>query len=208
MPLVWASRLQGTPLPDRVTGASLIETLTAAAAEHGHAVYLVGGEAGVADAAVDNLLGRYPGLRAVGWSPPFGVQQSPAGLDRIRDDIRRSDAAIVFCGFGFPKQEALIAELIGDFPDVWFVGCGAAITFAAGRIARAPLWMQRAGIEWVHRLASEPRRMFRRYVLEGVPFAIRLLIGSAASRLSGRGGDQRLLLDLARVPVDHGDDQH
>jgi N-acetylglucosaminyldiphosphoundecaprenol N-acetyl-beta-D-mannosaminyltransferase len=179
MPLVWASMLQHTPLPERVTGASLLESLCEAAARADCRVYLLGGESGVAETAAARMAELYPGLRIDGWSPPFGLESTRAGLAEMRARIARSGAEIVCCGFGFPKQERVIGELVDAFPDVWFLGCGASLTFAAGRIRRAPLWMQRCGLEWVHRLAKEPRRLFRRYVVEDVPCARRLLATSA-----------------------------
>jgi N-acetylglucosaminyldiphosphoundecaprenol N-acetyl-beta-D-mannosaminyltransferase len=186
MPLVWASRLGGTPVPQRVAGASLLHTLCAAARDAGCAVYLLGGEPGVADAAGRRLADRYPALRVTGWSPPFGLEATAAGIEQIRARIRAAAPDLVFCGFGFPKQERLIAGLTADFPDTWFVGCGGSFNFAAGRISRAPRWMQHTGLEWVHRLICEPRRMFRRYVIKDIPFAIRLLASAAwAHRVAG-----------------------
>ena len=185
MPLVWASRLQRTPLPERVTGAALLPSLCARAAESGTSVYLLGGEAGVADAAAARLRTCHPGLRVSGWSPPFGVEATPEGMDEIRRRVLASRPDVVFCGFGFPKQERVIAGLLDCAPEAWFIGCGAALSFTAGRVSRAPAWMQRAGLEWTHRLFKEPRRLFRRYIINGVPFAARLLFESALRRYRG-----------------------
>lgn len=183
MPLVWAAAIQRTPIPERVTGASLLERLCAAAAEHGRRVLLFGGAEGIADEAVRQLQRRYPGLMAAGWSPPFRAQATDDDLAQMRTRMRADGADLVFCGFGFPKQERIIAELVDDFPDTWFVGCGASVTFAAGHIPRAPGWMQRFGLEWVHRLYREPTRMFRRYIVEDLPFAVRLLAAALAKRI-------------------------
>jgi N-acetylglucosaminyldiphosphoundecaprenol N-acetyl-beta-D-mannosaminyltransferase len=182
MPLVWASRVQRTPLPERVTGASLIGSLCAAVAGAGRTAYLLGGEEGAAEAAAVRLVEQYPGLHADGWSPPFGIEATDDGRAEIVRRVAAADPDLVFCGFGFPKQERVISWLAPQFPDAWFVGCGAAITFTAGRISRAPAWMQRTGLEWVHRLVNEPRRLFRRYVIEDAPFALRLLWASARKR--------------------------
>jgi N-acetylglucosaminyldiphosphoundecaprenol N-acetyl-beta-D-mannosaminyltransferase len=182
MPLVWASRLQGTPLPERVTGAALLPSVCARAATSGKSVYLLGGEAGVADAAAARLRSCHPGLRVSGWSPPFGIESTAEGIAEIRRRIAASCPDIVFCGFGFPKQERVIASLRDVAPDAWFIGCGAALSFTAGRVSRAPAWMQRIGLEWLHRLIKEPRRLFRRYIMNGIPFAVRLLFQSARRR--------------------------
>lgn len=187
MPLLWAATLQGGPrLPERVTGASLLHSLCSAAADQRRSVFLLGGEAGVAQEAVAALVDRHPDLPADGWSPPFGIEATEEGMQQIRDRLRASAPDLVFCGFGFPKQERLIAGLVSEFPDTWFVGCGAALTFAAGRIARAPGWMQRTGLEWLHRLAREPRRMYRRYIVDGLPFVGRLLGGALLQRVRPR----------------------
>lgn len=187
MPLVWASRLGSEPLPERVAGASLIFSLSAAAAAGGRSVYLLGGEPGVPDKAAAELKTRYPGLRVAGTdAPPPGFD-----LDEVRERLAAARPDIVFAGLGFPKQERVIAAVAPGLPETWFVGCGAAIPFAAGALRRAPERVQRAGLEWAWRLASEPRRLFRRYLMEDLPFALRLLItarmaGARASRRASR----------------------
>jgi N-acetylglucosaminyldiphosphoundecaprenol N-acetyl-beta-D-mannosaminyltransferase len=182
MPLVWASRIQRTPLPERITGAALLPSLSARAAERGSSVYLLGGHAGVADAAASRLRTCHPGLRVAGWSPPFGIESTAEGLDQIRRRILANRPDIVFCGFGFPKQEQVISRLLDSAPEAWFIGCGAALDFTAGRVLRAPVWMQRAGLEWMHRLLKDPRRLFRRYIVNDIPFAVKLMLQSVLRR--------------------------
>jgi N-acetylglucosaminyldiphosphoundecaprenol N-acetyl-beta-D-mannosaminyltransferase len=186
MPLLWAAALQRTPLPERVTGASLLETMSAAAAVEGRSVYLLGGAEGVAEQAALRLAARNPGLRVTGWSPPFRAQFGPRDLEEMRVRLLAEKPDLVFCGFGFPKQERIIAALVGEFPNTWFLGCGASLTFAAGRIPRAPRWMQCCGLEWLHRLCREPRRMFRRYIVDDLPFAVMMLAMAACHRLQPR----------------------
>ena len=188
MPLVWASAILGTRLPARVTGASLFETLAAAAAERGFRVLVLGGRPGTSESAIDVLRRRYPGLRGDGWSPARGIEATESGRSQIAERIRRARAEIVFCGFGFPKQEKLISALTAVFPDVWFLGCGAAVDFAAGNVSRAPRALQRAGLEWLYRLAREPRRLFVRYVVHDLPFVVRLLARAGLSRVGRRFG--------------------
>ncbi len=184
MPLVWAARLNGDPLPERVAGASLIFTLSAAAAAQGRSVYLLGGALGVPELAAAELARRYPGLRIAGTdSPPFGFDSRPAELAAVRDRIERAQPDIVFAGLGFPRQEQVITALAPALPGAWFIGCGAAIPFAAGTLPRAPRWMQQAGLEWSWRLLTEPRRLFRRYLMDDLPFALRLIAIAAAARV-------------------------
>jgi N-acetylglucosaminyldiphosphoundecaprenol N-acetyl-beta-D-mannosaminyltransferase len=183
MPLVWSARLSGHPLPERVTGASLIFTVSAAAARHGRSVYLLGGEPGVPERAAAELERRFPGLRVAGTdAPAAGFDTRPDELAAVRSRVAAARPDVVFAGLGFPKQEQIIAQLAPGLPGTWFMGCGAAIPFAAGVLPRAPRWMQQTGLEWTFRLMSEPRRLFRRYLVNDLPFAAWLLITSATAR--------------------------
>lgn len=190
MPLIWASRLRGDPIPERVTGASLIFSLTEAAARHGCSIYLLGGEPGVPEQAADELRRRYPELKVAGTdAPPVGFDTDPQAIAAVYERLATAAPGIVYVGLGFPKQERLITHLGPSFPGTWFVACGAAIPFAAGALPRAPQWMQRTGLEWTFRLASEPRRLFSRYLVHDLPFALTLLAVSAADRLRHRRED-------------------
>jgi N-acetylglucosaminyldiphosphoundecaprenol N-acetyl-beta-D-mannosaminyltransferase len=189
MPLLWAARLLGDRLPERVTGSSLIYTLSAAAAANGRTIYLLGGAPGVPQRAAEELTRRYPGLRVVGAdSPPWGFDREPGEVAALRARLSAANPDIIYVGLGFPKQERVISALLPGMPGAWFVGCGAAIPFAAGVLTRAPEWMQRIGMEWAHRLMSEPRRLFRRYLVDDLPYAAGLLAVSAATWLRGARG--------------------
>jgi N-acetylglucosaminyldiphosphoundecaprenol N-acetyl-beta-D-mannosaminyltransferase len=197
MPLVWASRLRGSPLPERVTGASLIFTLTEAAARHGCSIYLLGGPPGVPQRAGEELCRYYPDLKVAGTdAPPVGFDTDPQAVAAVYDRLAAAAPGIVYVGLGFPKQERLITSFAPSLPATWFIGCGAAIPFAAKALPRAPRWMQHAGLEWTFRLISEPRRLFKRYLIQDLPFAARLLATSAAGRLRHGTGDARGMKDL------------
>jgi len=187
-PLIWASRLAGDPLPARVAGADLIWSLSAAMADAGRSVYLLGGEPGTAARAADVMRDRLPALKLAGCcSPSLGFDTRPEEYDAVCDEVVGAAPDLVFAGFGFPKQERVIARLRERLPQTWFLGCGAAIRFVAGVHSRAPVWRQDNGLEWVHGLYLEPRRLKRRYLLDDVPFAVRRMAGSARARLR-RGG--------------------
>ena len=94
---------------------------------------------------------------------------------------------MVLVGLGFPKQERLISLLRSEMPQTWFVGVGISLSFLAGDQPRAPAALQRLGLEWLHRLSHEPRRLFRRYVVHGLPFGFRLLAWALVQRLRGHG---------------------
>ncbi len=182
-PLVWASRLQGDPLPGRIPGSTLIWSLSTAAAAAGASIFLLGAAPGVAARAGQALQAAIPGLIVAGHHcPPLGFENSPEEIALIMESIGASNPNIVFCGLGSFKQERLMEKLVAVFPNIWFLGTGAAIDFAAGDTTRAPLWMQKRGLEWLHRLTHEPKRLFRRYVIHDIPFALHLLVTAALSR--------------------------
>ncbi|MEE6179231.1 WecB/TagA/CpsF family glycosyltransferase [Mycobacterium sp. 050134] len=184
MPLVWAARLAGRPLPERVAGSSLIFALSAAAAADGKSVYLFGGAEGVPDTAAGALAARSPDLRIAGTlSPAFGFDGTPDGTRRAVAAVVAAAPDLVFVGLGFPRQERLIEQLRRELPHAWFLACGGGIAMAAGVVRRAPPLLQRLGLEWAHRLALEPRRLARRYLRDDLPFALALLTRSAAQRL-------------------------
>jgi N-acetylglucosaminyldiphosphoundecaprenol N-acetyl-beta-D-mannosaminyltransferase len=198
MPLLWASQLSGDPLIERVTGSSLIFSLSDAAARGGQSVYLLGGEPGVPDLAGRELARRYPGLKVAGAdAPPPGFEQTAGAVLAVRERLLLAAPDIVYVGLGFPRQERLITQLVPSLPSAWFVACGAAIPMAAGTLSRAPCWMQRSGLEWMFRLLGEPRRLFRRYVVHDVPYAVGLLVSCAAE-----GTRARLSIDpRGRMPI-------
>ena len=187
MPLVWASRLQGTALPERVAGSSLTLTLAAALAAQGHSLFLLGGNPGVAEAAGRILAERFCGLRIAGvYCPPFGFEQDQTAMQRIRAALRATRPDVVYVALGSPKQEWLIDQLRQQLPELstaWWLGVGISLSFITGEVQRAPWWVQRLGLEWAHRMAQEPRRLCRRYVIDGMPYAARLMMRCLAARL-------------------------
>ena len=185
MPLVWASRLAGTPLPERVAGSSMTWSLSRSAGEAGLTVALVGGDPGVAERAGEVLERECPGLRVV-WThcPPFGFENDPAEMAALVDGLRVCGADLVYVALGSPKQEKLAAGLRaeGVLPGAVWIGIGISLSFVTGDVSRAPGWVQKIGMEWAHRMLQEPRRLVKRYLIDGVPFAARLLIGALLSR--------------------------
>jgi len=186
MPLVWASRLQRTPLPERVAGSDLVWSLAAVAEREGTGLFLLGGDPGVAESAADELRRHHPGLRIVGTHcPPQGFEQDPHELAEIDARLGASDARLVYVALGFPKQELLIAGLRSTFPAIWFLGCGISLSFIAGNVRRAPRWMRVSGLEWAHRLSQEPGRLAKRYLIHDIPFVIRLFAAALRRGVSG-----------------------
>jgi N-acetylglucosaminyldiphosphoundecaprenol N-acetyl-beta-D-mannosaminyltransferase len=164
MPVVWASRLLGQPLKERVTGSDLMPVLCGIAAQRRLKVFLLGGMPGVAQRAAANLIKAYPGLRVTGTlCPPLGFEHDPAQNAEIVQTIRQSDADLVFVCLGSPKQEVWIDRHLSQFDKGVFLGVGAAIDFCAGTVQRAPQWMRSTGLEWLYRLSQEPGRLIGRY---------------------------------------------
>ncbi len=185
MPLIWAGGLQGARLPERVAGSTLVFSLSSAAAEVGASIFLLGGNPGTAEAAARQLTEVNPGVAIAGTlCPPFGFEKDAEWLDRIEHELLVAAPDIVFVGLGFPKQERLIRELRRRLPTAWFLSCGISFSFVAGEIQRAPVLVQRLGLEWLHRMVQEPRRLVRRYLLEGIPFMTRLMCSALTIRLT------------------------
>jgi N-acetylglucosaminyldiphosphoundecaprenol N-acetyl-beta-D-mannosaminyltransferase len=165
-PLVWASRLFGNPLPERVAGADLVPLLIQRAVEQGYRVFFLGGSASVAQQAVQRLQTQYPNLVLAGhYSPPFRALLD-MNHEEIAQRIRAGKPDLLFVSFGCPKAEKWMAMHYRALGVPVCIGVGATIDFLAGRVRRAPAWMQRAGTEWLYRLAQEPRRLWNRYATD------------------------------------------
>ncbi len=165
MPLVWALRSFGFRHQQRVYGPSLMLRLCESASKYGHRIFLFGGTSPSLRALSDRLQQQFPRLPIVGsYAPPFRPL-TPEETEDVREQIRASDADLVFVGISTPKQERWMYENKEALPGVVMIGVGAAFDFHAGRVRQAPGWMQRNGLEWLFRLAMEPGRLWRRYVL-------------------------------------------
>jgi N-acetylglucosaminyldiphosphoundecaprenol N-acetyl-beta-D-mannosaminyltransferase len=191
MPLVWASRLRGTPLPERVAGSTIVSTLSQRLARDGRGLFLLGGDPGAAEGAAQRLARDTPGLRIVGTHcPPLGFEDDPQQMQAVREAIRQAGPDVVYVALGSPKQERLIErlrrELGEEVAGTWWLGVGISLGFLSGQVRRAPKLVQKLGLEWAHRLMQEPKRLARRYLVDGIPFAVRLLGHSTAQRFSNR----------------------
>lgn len=211
--LVWALALQRTPVPERVAGSDLISLLSEGAAARKRSVFLLGGNPGTAKRAAEVLQARYPGLLVAGTDcPPMGFDRDALAMARLSRKIHHAKPDIVFVALGSPKQELVIRHLRHDRPEAWWLGVGISFSFLCGDVKRAPMWMRRLGLEWLHRVWQEPVRLFRRYFVDGLPFAARLLVSSAVrgalpmGRTAGPYGTQRpraLLVDDDPMALEH-----
>jgi N-acetylglucosaminyldiphosphoundecaprenol N-acetyl-beta-D-mannosaminyltransferase len=179
MPVVWASRLLGKPLKERVAGVDLFEALMRRSAERGWRVFLLGARAEVVAAVAETYRRRYPALVIAGWRD--GYWQGEAEEAQVAEQVRASGADLLFVAIGSPRKEQFLGRWQGLMRIPFAMGVGGSFDVAVGRVKRAPRWMQRAGLEWFYRFLQEPRRMFHRYFIEDMAF-VWLLIKEAAHR--------------------------
>jgi N-acetylglucosaminyldiphosphoundecaprenol N-acetyl-beta-D-mannosaminyltransferase len=174
MPLVWLGRLLGRRV-ERVCGPDLLPALCDGSREFGYQHFFYGGAEGVAERLANNLQGRFPGLQVAGtYSPPFRPMTAEED-ERIIAQINRARPDFVWVGLGAPKQDVWLATHQSRLQAPILLAVGAAFDFHSGKLRRAPKWMQRVGLEWLFRLAKEPRRLWRRYLIGNTLFVLYLL---------------------------------
>jgi N-acetylglucosaminyldiphosphoundecaprenol N-acetyl-beta-D-mannosaminyltransferase len=180
-PVLWAARLLGTPLPEKLSGSDLFEPLIERAAAEGLRVVLLGGGPGVAELAAENLRQKLPGLKVVDTlAPRLGLSatdEERAAVERLK----QAKADLIFVCLGAPKQELFSDRNREALAPAVLVGFGAAVDFAAGTIPRAPRWMSQMGLEWAFRLGREPKRLAARYLLRDPEF-FKIVASQALSR--------------------------
>ncbi|HVK59268.1 MAG TPA: WecB/TagA/CpsF family glycosyltransferase [Candidatus Kapabacteria bacterium] len=199
-PLVWASRLLGNPLPERVAGSDLVPLLLKVAAEKGYRPFFLGATPESIKTAVAKAQQQYPKLKIAGYySPPFN-KLLEMDHEEIRDHILRAQPDLLFVGFGCPKQEKWINMHYRSLGVPVSVGVGGTIDFLAGRLARAPRWMQKSGTEWIFRLAQEPKRLLRRYAKDLWHFTGALAAQYWRLRRRPRNKEKEVV-SIARPPV-------
>lgn len=187
-PMLWASRLLQSPLPARVSGSDFLPAFCAVAARSGYRVFLLGARPGVADQAKRALVEMYPGLRVVGtYAPPLGFERDPSQNADTIDRVRTASPDVLFVALGAPKEQRWLNRHRAALNVPVAMGIGSSLDYLAGRLRRAPLWMQRTGLEWLYRLNQEPGRLWRRYLINDPPFFFYLL-REALRRRVGLGG--------------------
>jgi N-acetylglucosaminyldiphosphoundecaprenol N-acetyl-beta-D-mannosaminyltransferase len=165
MPLVWAIRSFGGKSQQRVYGPTLMLEICRQASQTGQRIFLYGGREDTLPGLINRLITRFPGLHIAGaYSPPFRTLSAEEDHE-VQQLIKAADPDFVFVGISTPKQEKWMYAHRSCFPGVIMIGVGAAFDFHAGRTCQAPAWMQRNGFEWLFRLAVEPGRLWRRYLL-------------------------------------------
>lgn len=168
-PLVWLATLEGIRTASRVTGADLIIRAMGRAAEERVPVAIIGGAPGIAEKAALNLVAQHPSLRIILAEGPSAEEVADERyVERLAAVLRAHPTKIVALCLGSPKQEALFQRLAPLGDGGVYMGVGAAVDFLAGNVKRAPTWMQKSGSEWLFRLSQEPRRLWRRYLVDDI----------------------------------------
>jgi N-acetylglucosaminyldiphosphoundecaprenol N-acetyl-beta-D-mannosaminyltransferase len=166
--VVWATRLLGARLPERVAGIDLMTRLLEAADAKGYSVYVLGARREVLDTALERLRERYPRLTVAGTRDGYYADDE---ADEVCGEIRASGADILFVAMSSPRKEYFLGERGSSLGVPFTMGVGGSVDVIAGLARRAPRALQRAGLEWAYRLAQEPRRLARRYFTTNVRFA-------------------------------------
>jgi N-acetylglucosaminyldiphosphoundecaprenol N-acetyl-beta-D-mannosaminyltransferase len=178
MPLVWLSRLTGQPLAGRIAGVELVHWSCQIAAQEHLRVYLLGAAPAVAARAAQTLEARYTGLKVVGvHSPPFGPLTPEQDSEIVRD-IRAAAPHLLLVALGAPRQDLWIAAHRESLSVPVAIGVGCVLDLIAGAVKRAPVWMQHSGLEWAFRMAQEPSRLWRRYLMADLPLFAELVLAS------------------------------
>ncbi len=170
MPTVWVGRLQGQRKMGRVYGPDFMLNFCSLSITRGYRHFLYGGNPGVADQLTGVLTRRFPGLRIVGtYTPPYRPLNG-AEERELRELVRATKPDVIWVGLSTPKQEQFMAEYLERLDTRLMVGVGAAFDIHTGKVADAPAWVKRSGMQWLHRLCQEPRRLWRRYLINNPKF--------------------------------------
>ena len=170
MPTVWLGHLNGFKHMTRVYGPDFMLNMCELSLERGYRHFLYGGRPGIAEELRTELTRRYPSLQIVGtYTPPFRPLNSEEEED-LRAQLAASQADILWCGLSTPKQERFMAAYNGRLPVKLMVGVGAAFDLLSGNLAEAPDWMKQSGLQWLYRLIKEPKRLWRRYLINNPRF--------------------------------------
>ena len=167
MPLIWISKMKSTPIKEKVSGSDLFPRVCELAAKKSYSMFLLGAAEGVAAKATENLKEKFSGLNIVGsYSPSYGFEKKEDEIEKIIKIINEVKPDILAIGLGAPKQEKFIYKYKDRLNVPISLAIGASIDFEAGNVNRAPKWMQQLGLEWFYRLCKEPKRMFKRYLID------------------------------------------
>lgn len=166
-PLIWISKLYGRPICEKVSGSDLFPKICELSAKKGYTMFFLGAAEGVADIAARKLRHRYPGLQIVRtYSPPYGFEKDRQETQKIIDMVCEAHPDVLILALGTPKQEKFYFKHREKLSVPMTLAVGASIDFVAGNVKRAPKWMSDRGLEWLFRITQDPKRMFKRYIID------------------------------------------
>lgn len=166
-PLMWIASRYGKPFKEKIPGSAFVFKLCELAIEKNYSIFLLGAAEGVAEVAANKLKDTYQGIKIAGtYSPPLGFEKDQEEIDKINTLLQESKADILLVGMGVPKQEYFIADNKHIYKIPVSLSVGATIDFIAGVQKKAPQWMSNIGMEWFYRLITNPKRMFKRYIID------------------------------------------
>lgn len=174
-PLVWIAKWHKNPVKEKISGSDMVPELCKVATKKGYSIFIIGGAEGIAEKAKENLERDNPGIKIAGvYSPPFGFEKNEIELEKINAIISKANPDILIACFGCPKQEKWIYENYHSYNATVSICAGATVDFLAGNVNRAPTWMSEHGLEWLYRFCQEPKRLYRRYLVDDIKI-IRLI---------------------------------
>lgn len=166
-PLIKVAKKQGIHVKEKLSGSDLLPRICNYASEKGYSCFILGGAEGVAERAATNLKSEYQNLKISGtYSPPFGFEEKSSEVEAVIEIVRKVKPDILFICLGTPKSEKTFYPYLNKLDVPFVFSVGAAVDFVAGNVKRAPVWMQKSGLEWLYRFVSEPKRLFRRYFVD------------------------------------------
>jgi N-acetylglucosaminyldiphosphoundecaprenol N-acetyl-beta-D-mannosaminyltransferase len=186
VPIVWLSRMLGTTLPERIAGIDLMYRLLERASEKNYSVYFLGAKPEVVEKVVEFIKNSYPGLRVAGYRDGYFKQSEER---KVAEDINESCADILFVAISSPKKETFLGKWRSSLNVPICHGVGGSFDIIAGVTKRAPLWMQKFGLEWLYRLIQEPRRMWKRYLVTNTIFmklSLQAILKAKLNKLFGK----------------------
>lgn len=171
-PLIWISKLSGTPIKEKISGSDFFPRMCELAVQKGYSIFILGAAEGVAAKAAENLQNKYPGLQIAGtYSPPVGFEKHEMELQKIAEMIHAAKPTILAVSLGSPKGEKFLYRHKDEYGVPLGISIGATIDFEAGNVKRAPKWMSDHGLEWLYRLLKEPKRLAKRYFVDALAIA-------------------------------------
>lgn len=163
-PLIWISKLLGTPIKEKISGSDLFPEMCQMCAQKNYSIFILGAAEGIADRAATNLKKRYEGLQIIGtYSPPMGFEKNEAELSKIKEMIVQKKPDVLAVSLGSPKGEKFVYKHLQEYGVPLGISIGATIDFEAGNVKRAPKWMADHGLEWLFRITQDPKRLIKRY---------------------------------------------